>query len=136
VSLLNPPPGIQVEVGENMPVLETFRTPLQQVLQNLIGNAIKHHDRPECLIRVTAEEAGPWWSFTVADDGPGIDPAFHDRIFMMFETLRPRDHVEGSGMGLAIIRKLVETYGGHITLESDLGKGSRFTFTWPRETVV
>lgn len=136
ITLLNPPPGFRIDIGASMPVLETFRTPLQQVLQNLIGNAIKHHDREEGLIQVNAEEIGKWWSFTVADDGPGIDPAFHDRIFMMFETLRPRDRVEGSGMGLAIIRKLVETYGGQITVDSEVGKGARFTFTWPRNIVL
>lgn len=136
ISILNPPASFRIEVGEAMPVLETFRTPLQHVLQNLIGNALKHHDRENGLIRVNAVQEGKWCTFTVVDDGPGIDPAFHDRIFMMFETLRPRDDVEGSGMGLAIIRKLVETCGGQITVDSELGKGARFTFTWPQETVV
>lgn len=136
ISLLNPPSGFQIKLGGNLPQLETFRTPLQQVFQNLIGNAVKHHDRQAGLIEVSAEESEGSWTFTVADDGPGIEPAYHERVFMMFETLRPRDNVEGSGMGLAIIRKLIETYGGQIRLDSEPGKGARFTFTWPKETVV
>ncbi len=136
ISLLNPPPGYKVKAIGDLPQLETFRTPLQQVFQNLIGNAIKHHDRTDGVVEVSALESEDLWTFTVADDGAGIDPAYHDRVFMMFETLRPRDHVEGSGMGLAIIRKLIETYGGQIWLDSEVGKGARFTFTWPKETVV
>ena len=136
ISLLNPPPGFQVNTSGNLPQLETFRTPLQQVFQNLIGNAIKHHDRTDGMVEVSALESEDAWTFTVADDGPGIDPAYHDRVFMMFETLRPRDRVEGSGMGLAIIRKLIETYGGQIWLDSKVGNGARFAFTWPKETPV
>lgn len=135
ISLLNPPPGFRVVVGPDMPVLETFRTPLQHIFQNLIGNAIKHHDRETGEIRISAEKRGDVFAFTVEDDGPGIEPAFHERVFMMFETLRPRDQIEGSGMGLAIIRKLVETYGGRIQLKSALGQGSSFTFTWTQKTM-
>lgn len=136
ISLLNPPSGFRVKTSGDLPRLETFRTPLQQVFQNLIGNAIKHHDRTDGVVEVSALESEDAWTFTVADDGPGIDPAYHARVFMMFETLRPRDHVEGSGMGLAIIRKLIETHGGQIRLDSEAGNGARFTFTWPKETVV
>lgn len=136
VLLLNPPSGFEVRAKGSLPQLETFRTPLQQVFQNLIGNAIKHHDRKEGMVEVSAEESENSWTFTVADDGPGIDPAYHERVFMMFETLQPRDRVEGSGMGLAIIRKLIETYGGQIRLDSALGKGSKFIFTWPKDTLV
>ncbi|MBL7649909.1 MAG: PAS domain S-box protein [Candidatus Hydrogenedentes bacterium] len=136
ISLLNPPPGFRVSTSGNLPRLETFRTPLQQVFQNLMGNAIKHHDRAEGVIEVRAEESERFWTFTVTDDGPGIEPAYHERVFMMFETLRPRDRVEGSGMGLAIIRKLIETYGGEIRLESAGGQGAKFSFTWPKEMSV
>lgn len=136
ISLLNPPRGFRVVVDPDMPTIETFRPPLQHIFQNLIGNAIKHHDRDMGEIRIHAVRQGDGYAFTVEDDGPGIDPAFHERVFMMFETLRPRDQVEGSGMGLAIIRKLVETYGGRIHLQSTPGAGSSFTFTWPKETTV
>ena len=70
--------------------------------------------------------------FEVSDDGPGIAPQYHARIFEMFQTLQPRDQTEGSGMGLAIVKKLVESYGGTIAVESAGGQGSTFRFTWPR----
>lgn len=136
VSILNPAPGFRVEIGPGMPCLDTFHTPLQHVFQNLIGNAIKHHDRNEGLVQVNAEDSDDFWLFSVTDDGPGIDPSYHEKVFMMFETLHPRDQTEGSGMGLAIIRKLIETYGGQIALESGPGRGARFSFTWPKVTVI
>lgn len=70
--------------------------------------------------------------FLVADDGPGIPQRFQSRVFRLFTTLRPRDDIEGSGMGLAMVKKLVETFGGHISLESEEGQGCRFRFTWPK----
>jgi len=85
---------------------------------------------------VNADESDDFWIFSVSDDGPGIDAAYHEKVFMMFETLHPRDQTEGSGMGLAIIRKLIETYGGQIGLESEPGRGARFSFTWPKVTVI
>lgn len=132
VSDLNPPPGFEISVADGMPVIETLRTPLRHIFQNLIGNAIKHHDRTGGLIEIGYSEEADCYTFWVRDDGPGIDPAYHDRIFGMFETLRPRDEVEGSGMGLAIIRKLVDAYGGDITLESAPGAGATFRIRWLR----
>jgi signal transduction histidine kinase len=104
------------------------------VLRNLISNAIKHHDRGEGAIAVSAADLGEHYRITVADDGPGIDPAFHTRIFGMFQVLKPRDEVEGSGLGLAIIEKQLRTLGCEIGLESDprLGRGTEFHFTWPK----
>jgi signal transduction histidine kinase len=71
--------------------------------------------------------------FTVKDDGPGIPPQYHQRVFEMFQTLKPRDQREGSGMGLAIVRKILLTRGCNITLKSDIGQGAEFQFTWPKE---
>jgi signal transduction histidine kinase len=105
--------------------------PLQQILLNLISNAIKHHDKKAGRIMVTAEDVGPQQVFAVSDDGPGIPAAFHDKIFQMFQTLKPRDQVEGSGMGLAIVRKQIDLSGGSLTLESAQGQGSTFRFTLP-----
>jgi signal transduction histidine kinase len=81
---------------------------------------------------VTVENAGDFYAFAVKDDGPGIGAQFHDQIFEMFRTLRPRDQVEGSGMGLAMVRKHIELYGGTLRLESAPGCGSTFRFTWPK----
>ncbi|MDX1531334.1 MAG: PAS domain S-box protein, partial [Rhodothermales bacterium] len=138
VELLDPPAGFRVEVEGRLPTLLTPPAPLETVFRNLIGNAIKHHDRPhEGRLRITAEEGGaagevPLVRFTVADDGPGIAPAYHDRIFRLFQTLKPRDTVEGSGIGLAIVKKAVESRGGTIAVGSVEGGGTTFTFTWPK----
>ena len=129
---LNPALDMRFEISSSMPVLDTVELPLRRTFQNLIGNAIKHHDRDDGTIHIDAVENDEYIEFTVSDDGPGIDPQFHDRIFQMFETLRPRDKVEGSGMGLSIVKKLLETYGATIAVESTPGEGATFTFTWPR----
>jgi signal transduction histidine kinase len=109
------------------------RPPLETVFRNLIENAVKHHHRPaQGRVVIAAQAAGDFVEFTVADDGPGIEPEYHERVFDVFQTLRPRDELEGSGMGLAIVKKLVESYGGTITVESTGEQGSTFRFTWPR----
>ena len=116
-----------------MPRLYTERVPLETVLRNLVGNAVKHHDRPhEGFVRVAAEDLGDWVQFSVTDNGPGIAPQHHERIFQIFQSLKPRDVVEGSGMGLAVVKKTVEGQGGRIELISDVGEGSTFRFTWPK----
>jgi two-component system, LuxR family, sensor kinase FixL len=112
--------------------IQLCRLPLQQILMNLIGNAIKHHDKREGCIEVTVEDCGGHYAFAVTDDGPGIAPRFHEQIFQMFQTLRPRDQVEGSGMGLALVRKHINLFGGTLELKSAEGEGSTFRFTWPK----
>ena len=84
------------------------------------------------------EDADEFYAFRGEDDGPGIAPEFHQKIFTIFQTLRPRDEVEGSGMGLALVKKAVEQQGGTLTLHSNLGeaRGTAFTFTWPKKPVV
>jgi PAS domain S-box-containing protein len=130
--LLSPPPGFLITAGESLPVLTTERVPLETVLRNLIGNAVKHHDRPqEGRVSVQAIPRGQWVEFVVADNGPGIAPQFHERVFEVFQTLKPRDEVEGSGIGLAIVKKIVESRGGRIWIESTRGEGAAFHFTWP-----
>ena len=132
VDMLAPEDGFRVTIEGKMPVLETDRVPLLQVLMNLIGNAIKHHDRPDGQVKVSARDSGTWVEFRVEDDGPGIPAEFHERIFSMFQTLRPRDEVEGSGMGLAVVKNIVETRGGRIEVASAPACGSTFRFTWPK----
>ena len=132
IDLLAPENGFRVTIEGKMPVLETDRVPLRQVLMNLIGNAIKHHDRSDGQVKVSVRDSGTAVKFLVEDDGPGIPAQFHERIFAMFQTLRPRDEVEGSGMGLALVKKIVETRGGRIEVASTPGCGSSFRFTWPK----
>ncbi|MBD2021415.1 ATP-binding protein, partial [Leptolyngbya sp. FACHB-36] len=127
------PPDFPIEIATPMPTLKTERVPLEQVFTNLISNAIKHHDRPAGRIQITAADHGDRYEFAVTDDGPGIDPQFHDKIFGIFQTLEPRDKVESTGVGLAVVKKIVERQGGTIRVESELGQGATFRFTWMKE---
>jgi len=133
LDLVAPPEGFEIEVACEVGPLTCRRVALEQVLRNLISNAIKHHDREQGRITVTAREAGrEQVEFEVVDDGPGIAPHYQERIFDIFQTLRPRSEVEGSGMGLAIVKKSVEAKGGAVRVESDGRRGCRFRFSWPK----
>ena len=133
VDLIHPPEGFVVVLAEDLPRFTTARIPFQQVLRNLVVNAVKHHDRDDGRIAVRVEEQGPFYRFTVEDDGPGIDPEYHEKVFDKFMRLASSDDVEGSGMGLALIRKIVNGAGGTVGLESEPGAGCAFHVTWPRE---
>ena len=132
LALLSPAAGFKFTVGSGFAGIRLPRMPLQQILMNLIGNAIKHHDSKEGHIELSVEDRGAVYEFAVKDDGPGIPAQFHDEIFKIFRTLKPRDQVEGSGMGLAIVRKHIDVAGGMLWLESAEGEGSTFRFTWPK----
>ncbi|HEX8408963.1 MAG TPA: ATP-binding protein [Thermoanaerobaculia bacterium] len=132
VDLLAPPPSVRIEIAPDLPVLITEKLPLQQVLQNLIGNAIKYTRRPDAHIRVSAADAGDMIEFAVADNGPGIPAEYHERIFGLFQTLEARDKVEATGIGLSIVQKTVDSRGGRIRIESEGGSGTTFRFTWPK----
>jgi signal transduction histidine kinase len=119
VALVCPPGGMTISVQENLPGFYGAPARMSQVFANLIGNAIKHHDLLYGEIAISGIERGDCCEFRIRDDGPGIDPQFRDRVFEMFKTLRPRDEVEGSGMGLAIVQKTVERHGGRIWVEDN-----------------
>ncbi len=136
LALLSPPEGVAVNVSPRFADIRVRRMPLQQILMNLLSNAMKHHDKKVARIEVTVEDRGADYAFSVKDDGPGIPEQFHEQIFMMFQTLKPRDQVEGSGMGLAMVRKNIEVFGGTLDLVSAVGKGSTFRFTWPKQQKV
>lgn len=133
LALIPPAPGFHIEVEGDLGSFATYRGQLEQVLANLVGNAVKHHDRPQGEVRIRIDDGSERVSVQVVDDGPGIEPRFHARVFEMFQTLRPRDQVEGSGMGLSIVRKMVESHGGKIELDSEPPRrGVRMRFTWPK----
>lgn len=134
VALLQAPPEFSVSVDSEIGVLTTHRVLLEQVLRNLIGNALEHHDRPAGRVDVSARDLGAEIEFTVSDDGPGIPLASRERVFEMFQTCRERDGVDGSGMGLAIVKKIVTGQGGSIRVEEGEGGGATFRFTWPRSS--
>ena len=143
IDMLDVPGTFTVDVAAGMPVIWGECLRLQPVFMNLIGNAIKHHDKPEGRIRVSSRDAPrragveqPMAEYTVADNGPGIEPQYHEKAFMIFQALEARDKVEGTGIGLSLVRKIVESQGGAITVESESGKGTTFRFTWPTSVEV
>jgi PAS domain S-box-containing protein len=131
---LHVPAGFRVTGDPSLDSVLVARVPLQQVLNNLIDNAIKHHDQAGGTITVSAQTRGAWYRFSVIDDGPGIPAEYHEAVFDMFRTLKPRDAVEGSGMGLALVRKIVVRMGGRCGIEAVRGRGAHFWFDWPVPT--
>ncbi|MEN8109091.1 MAG: CHASE domain-containing protein [Pseudomonadota bacterium] len=132
IDSLSPPDGFIVDVAANMPTLYTDRLHLYQVFSNLIGNSIKHGKGEQGHVGVTVHNRGEYYEFTVTDNGPGIAPEYHDKIFMMFQTLAAKDYGSNTGIGLALVKKIVQEHGGSITLESEEGNGATFRFSWPR----
>jgi len=116
-----------------LPSLRIGATPFQQILQNLIGNAIKYRSDAPPKIHVSAREQDNAWLFSVQDNGMGIDPKYHEQVFGLFKRLHSGAKYSGTGIGLAICKKLVERYGGRIWLQSEAGQGTTFFFTIPRD---
>ena len=133
IDLLDPPPGMAVSLDAGLPVLRARRLLLQQVFQNLLSNALKHHDKAEGHVHVGVKDAGARFEFSVSDDGPGISPRYHEKIWAIFQTLEARDRVESTGVGLALVKKIVESQGGRAWVESEEGRGAAFRFTWPKQ---
>ncbi|WP_437996492.1 PAS domain-containing protein [Sorangium sp. So ce185] len=133
LDLLAPPEHVQIAVQPGLPTLMAERVPLQQVFMNLLGNAIKFSAlaRPDPLVRLGFRPAGDAFEFFVTDNGPGIAPEYHERIWGIFQTLEARDKVEGAGIGLSVVKKIIETRGGRVWVESTPGQGATFRFTWP-----
>lgn len=132
-SLIAPREGIEVVARDGLPLLCTAQVPLRHVLHNLIDNAVKHHDRDRGTIEVSAADRGERVEIAVTDDGPGIPDHLRERAFQIFQTLKSRDEVEGSGMGLAFVRKIVRSAGGDIEVADAAPRGTTFRFTWPRD---
>lgn len=137
IDMLAPPENITITVENELPVIECEQTRITQVFQNLISNAIKYVDKPEGLIKVGCIEESGYWKFNISDNGPGIEKKYFDKIFQIFQTLSPRDEYESTGIGLTVIKKIIEMYGGRIWVESKIGEGSTFYLTLPiKEKVV
>ena len=130
VDTLHIPENLNVQIDENLTGMDVARMPIEQVFHNLISNAVKHHDKEDGSIKISGRQVDDHFEFSIADDGPGISPDYHERIFEMFQTLRRRDEVEASGIGLAVVKKIIHRYGGTIRVESKPGQGSKFIFTW------
>jgi signal transduction histidine kinase len=131
--MLAPPAAIAFRIIEPIPIVTAPRTMLLQVFANLISNAIKYNDKPEGLIQVYCTIQDQHYEFVVEDNGPGIPAEFHETIFVIFHTLHSRDKFESTGIGLTIVKRILEENGGKIWVESEPGKGSKFKFLWPRQ---
>jgi PAS domain S-box-containing protein len=137
LGIIEVPPEVKVEVEAQVARIRARRILLNQVLLNLVSNAIKHRERPDGNIWVGVRDIGKYYEFWVRDDGPGIPPEHHQRIFEIFQTLKPSSALnsssENTGIGLSIVKKIVEAEGGTLRLTSEVGVGSKFSFTWLKE---
>lgn len=131
IDSLGVPPHIAVTVDNRLPVVVYEKTRIRQVFSNLIGNAVKYMDKPAGEVHIGCTQEGAFWKFSVRDTGPGIDARYYEKIFQIFQTLHPRDQVESTGIGLSIVKRIVEMNGGRIWVESEVGKGSVFYVTVP-----
>ena len=136
IDSLAPPANISIIIENPLPTVKAEPTRIQQVFQNLLSNAIKYMDKPEGKIRITCSAEEKHWKFSISDNGPGIKQQHFEKIFQLFQTLAPRDRVESSGVGLALVKKIVEMYGGQIWVVSTVGEGSTFSFTLPRSSAT
>jgi len=131
IDMLAPPENVTITIENKLPTVECEQTRICQVFQNLLSNAIKYMDKPEGLIKVGCIEENGYWKFSVADNGPGIEEKYFDKIFQIFQTLSTRNDIESTGIGLSVIKKSAELFGGKIWVESEIGQGSTFYFTLP-----
>ena len=132
IDSLAPPEHIRILIERKLPVIVGDKIWITQMFQNLVENAIKFMDKPEGKITINCADEGSCWKFSVADNGPGIDKKYYKKIFQIFQTLEPRDVRENTGIGLALVKKIVELHGGNIWIESTPGQGSTFYFTLPK----
>ncbi|MBN8248234.1 MAG: PAS domain S-box protein [Verrucomicrobia bacterium] len=127
------PDGIRFEVPPSLPVVRGLPTQLRQVFQNLLDNAVKFLGQPSGTVTIGARRLEEEWEFSVRDSGRGIDPRHHARIFQIFQRLHPNPDVPGTGIGLALVKRIIELRGGRITVDSQEGSGATFRFVWPDE---
>jgi PAS domain S-box-containing protein len=135
ISGIEPPENIEITIENELPVLICEKTQIMQVFQNLLSNAVKYMDKPSGQIKVGCIEQDGFWKFSIADNGPGIDEKYHKKIFKIFQTLSPHNRVDSTGIGLSIVKKIVELNAGIVWVESEPGKGSTFFFTVPKSGI-
>ena len=132
IDLICPPSNIRIEFPDNLPIIKSERVKLHEVFQNLISNAIKHNNKEEGEVKISFVEKKEFYEFSVWDNGFGIKPEHQEKIFGIFQTLQSKDKIESTGIGLTIVKKIIEQQDGKITVDSELGKGSTFKFLWKK----
>ncbi|MDM9384785.1 ATP-binding protein [Chlorogloeopsis sp. ULAP01] len=133
VELFQPLGNIQIKIANQLPVAYCEKTRIEQVFQNLLSNAIKFMDKPQGKIVIACIEENNEWKISVTDNGPGIEKQHFVRIFQMFQKLSDSKDLDSTGIGLALVKKIVEMYGGKVWVESEVGQGSTFFFTLKKE---
>jgi PAS domain S-box-containing protein len=136
ISNIAPPDNFNVKIQSKLPTIDGEKVVLDQVFSNLISNAIKYNDSLDPVIQIGYEDQVSVHCFFVQDNGPGIDEQFHEKIFAIFQTLQARDSIESTGVGLSIVKKIIEEKGGRVWVESVLGEGSKFIFTLPKADLI
>lgn len=130
IDLLEPPKNIKFDIQDNLPVLVTEKIKLHEVFQNLISNAIKYNNKESGIIKVKYFSYPGHYEFSVSDNGCGIKQEHFEKVFGIFQTLNSKDKVESTGIGLTIVKKIIEQQQGEIKIDSEPGLGSTFSFTW------
>jgi len=133
IDMIAPPENITITIENELPVIKCEKTPITEVFRNLISNAVKYMDKPQGRIKIGCAEENGFWKFSVADNGPGIEEKYFKKVFQLFQTLSPFDEAKSVGMGLSLVKKIVETYGGKIWIESQPDRGSTFFFSLPKQ---
>ena len=133
IDLLAAPKNISITVDDDLPVISAEKTRISQLFQNILSNSIKYMDKPEGQIRIGCVEDGNNWRFSLSDNGPGIEEKHFEKIFQIFQTISDSDSYESTGVGLSVVKKIVEVYGGSIWVESEVGNGCTFYFKLPTE---
>ncbi len=130
LEMIVPPENVIVTVENELPTIVCEKTRIMEVFQNLLSNAIKFMDKPKGIIRICSTDEREYWKFSVSDNGPGIEKEYFEKIFQMFQTLKSSERQESTGVGLTLVKKIVAMYGGEVWVESEVGKGSTFFFTF------
>lgn len=133
IDMISPPENITITVEKELPTIESGQTRIMQVFENLLSNAVKYMDKPAGKIEIACVEEKDFWKFSVADNGPGIEEKYFEKIFQIFQVLSTNEESRSSGIGLSTVKKIAEMYGGKIWVESKPGQGSTFFFTLPKQ---
>lgn len=131
IEVLAPPRNVTITIENELPTILFEKIRMEQVFQNLISNSIKYMDKPNGEIKIASVEENDYWKITVEDNGPGIEEKYFEKVFQIFQALDPRDEYESTGVGLSVVKKIIESNGGRIWIESKVGSGSKFIFTVP-----
>ncbi|MCH8905264.1 MAG: GHKL domain-containing protein [Bacteroidetes bacterium] len=123
---------VEIKILISLPFVYGNEVQVRHIFRNLVGNALKYNDKEHGTVEISSRRQNGSWEFSISDNGPGVKEQYHSKIFQMFETVPGRGYQNGTGIGLALVKKIVKSYGGKVWLKSKVGEGSTFFFTLPR----